>query len=303
MCIIIHREESANLPNDIIEHNRRVNPDGFGIAWRENGKLHSVKFGPEDFEPFRNLLKSIDRKKKVEYVAHFRTATHGPKCEEMSHPFSYNDAKDGEVLVFHNGIIGIQTPGHLSDTAQFVKAVLSKIQSRWWLKGAYKFLVEEAIGYSRLLVMTKDVTVRLNESQWTERNGIWYSTEPIPKYKTGWSGGAKVPYATPSWTPAGSNWNKDSEDAATVVNGLVGFGETVESESNKGWYQSGHYIEALTETHEKGDVWGTAICTICHTIGDFYLIDGTTYVDIRHDDPMAEDDEEDEETMKGVLLA
>src|SRR6186713_2392545 len=106
MCLIAHRPpRQGNLPNRVIEYNRRSNPDGFGIAWREGDNLRFQKFAPDAVSAFETKLKELDRDQDIEYVAHWRKATHGPVCEEMSHPFTYDDPKDGQVLVFHNGIV------------------------------------------------------------------------------------------------------------------------------------------------------------------------------------------------------
>ena len=153
MCIIIHREK-GNVPNAILESNRHRNPDGFGIAWRENGSLKWQKFAPSEYGPFHQLLKNLDRDGTTEYVAHYRLATHGKPSQELSHPFEYEDEAEGTVLVFHNGIIPISTPKDESDTRYFVNRILKQLPSGWWHNPALVYLVEEAIGSSRLLVMT-----------------------------------------------------------------------------------------------------------------------------------------------------
>ncbi len=349
MCLIIHRDaDGPNLPDNIIMHQKHANPDGFGIAWRDKvtGMVDWVKFSPQDFERFYQRLKSIDADTEIEYVAHFRTATHGPKCEEMSHPFVYDDAKEGQVVVFHNGIIPIQTPKNISDTAQFVESVLAKLTPRWWVKAAYRFLIGESIGYSRLLIMTDNETVTFGRG-WEKRDGINYSTTPIPASygkasyyvpgvgNVGATSGKGEEKGGQKWTPKASSWveNQDwvkgadgfwhhtSTLSPQELSGLnsdelhdepdtsaVEDTEPEVTDSGLGWYQSGHYIEALTADEDKhGDQFGTAICTICRTIGDFYLIDGTTYIDIKHGDDEDPDEEgllpSDDATIKQALLS
>src|SRR5947207_14791060 len=128
MCLIIHRGVSgrrgrgANVPNDILDHNRTSNPDGFGIAWRDpKSGLTYQKFGPDDYAAFYGLLKAVDRDNSVEYVAHYRWATHGAKTQEQAHPFEYVDPEGNRVLVFHNGIISaMRKPGPQPDPRVFV---------------------------------------------------------------------------------------------------------------------------------------------------------------------------------------
>ena len=186
MCLIIHREagkRTSNVPESILDHNRYQNPDGFGVAWRTSKGLEYEKFdkGADEYQKFKDLVLTLD-KTEVEYVAHFRKATHGPVCRELSHPFEYQDTRVGQVLVFHNGIIDIDTDKGESDTSQFVKTVLANMQTKWWRKPAYRFLIEKSIGWSRLLIMTKTETIRLNAKDWKQENGIYYSCAPMPTY-------------------------------------------------------------------------------------------------------------------------
>ena len=210
MCLIVHRlPGGGNIPSDVIRQNLGFNGDGFGIAWRDNGKVEYQKFSPDDDEQFVRLLKQIDARRGVEYVAHFRKATHGACTQDLAHPFPYTDAKGDEILVFHNGVIDIKTHGKQeSDTSAFVARVMSRLPHRWWKIGHLKFLVEQSIGWSRMLVMTADETIRLNEQDWKVMGGIWYSTDPIWKpYSTsgtsGTSGSKGIYYG---WTQA---WDDD----------------------------------------------------------------------------------------------
>src|SRR5687768_7565060 len=153
----------------------RSNSDGFGIGWRAGDEILYKKFGPEGAEAFRELLKQVDGS-EVEYVAHFRLRTHGPKDADNAHPYIYEDKKEGPILVFHNGVIPISTDNAKSDTATFVEQVLSEMPARWWANPAMKWLVQGAIGYSRIAIMTLNDTVRLTGGQkWIEQGGIYYS--------------------------------------------------------------------------------------------------------------------------------
>lgn len=308
MCLIIHRESGSNVPNDVLDYNKHLNPDGFGIAWREAGKVLYEKFAPKEYGAFKDLLKSIDKQADVEYVAHFRRATHGPVCQEMSHPFPYEDEKDGEVLVFHNGIIDIDAPKTESDTSQFVKAVLAKMEPRWWKKAAYRFLVEQSVGWSRLLIMTEKETIRLNEKSWVKQGGIWYSTTPVPasygkaKHKgakdtapkyLGSGKGSEQQYRAP-WLKPDTGGDDGFVSIDTVTDASTG-------STGKDWYSQGHIIEAVTALDGNEDQQGIAVCTVCRTDGDFYLIGGQVFLDIPHLD--IPDDDEDEESDDAVMRA
>lgn len=291
MCLIAHRtvpkgkKGGSNIPNEVIDYNRQRNPDGFGLAWRDKTGLHHEKFGPNQFHPFRDLLKDIDRQTGVEYAAHFRMATHGPACLDLSHPFSYRDPKAGDVLVFHNGIIDIDTKRGESDTSAFVSRVLARMEPRWWDNSAYRYLVEGAIGWSRLLVMTNEESVRLNQSAWYKMSGIWYSTTPLPIGPTKPTPGI-VPTvrAVTKYVPP-VEWRGDWDEDEDEEDDLVTMAEAAASPS-LGWYSNGHHVSPVSDMADdmgdEGDRYGTAVCDQCRTTGEFYVIEGKVYLDVPH---------------------
>jgi hypothetical protein len=283
MCLIIYRGKGENVPNNILEYNSKSNPDGFGLAWRNQKKLEYQKFGPgaAEYARFRDLLKSVDGYTNIEYVAHFRKATHGGSCEALSHPFVYEDSKVGPILVFHNGIININAPKGESDTSQFVKGVLAKLESRWWTKDYMRWLVEESIGWSRLLLMTPTQTIMLNKDMWKLRDKIWYSCDPLPtvKYYTSGKG-----YARSAWANGYDDFMVEDDDDDDEKDDV----EPVVNTKGQGWYikvagQTDHYVIPVEPYQdEKGDEYGVATCTVCHTTGEYYIIEGQAYVDVPH---------------------
>ena len=299
MCLIINRPQGSNVPNDILAIHRTKNPDGFGISWRDDSGLHFEKYGPKDYEPFHSLLKRIDGNPNVEYTAHYRFATTGAPCKALSHPFVYDDPDPavGPVHVFHNGIIPIEASKGESDTSQFVKSVIQKLPSRWWANSALVFLVESTIGYSRLLVMTKDETIRLDGGRsWTKRNGIWYSTEPKPygskpsQAVTKWSGGKGFTYMSlPAEPKADVSCSIDHGDA---------------DEEEVGWYHEGHWVESALKDNSTvfsgPDASGPAVCTECDSAGEFFIIDGTEFIEMEH---QFADENEDEGALDAETMA
>lgn len=289
----------------MLDYNRRANPDGFGIAWRDKKGLHHEKFAPKDYDAFHKLLKSIDKRKNVEYVAHFRKATHGDICQAMSHPFTYEDKSTSEeTLVFHNGIIAIPTQKGESDTAAFVRKVLANLVGPWWEDEPTKWLVENSVGWSRLLVMNSTETVRLNESDWKTMGGIWYSTNPYPSqpkyassgkggtsygsesfpYGSGYTGGGMVkrPYTPPSeWTDYDEDDDDDDEEDF-----LKTFNDQRSSDTyvpSSGWADGGHWVHPLSQIDiGDGNKSGDATCDQCNTLGSYYIVDGKVYIEVVH---------------------
>lgn len=301
MCLIVHRHtkgkrgQGANVPDNILDANSYANPDGFGVAWREaSGELSYRKFGPgrSNFESFRDLVKGLDKEKRTEYVAHFRLATHGKPCEDLSHPFEYTDPVYGRVLVFHNGVLDAprNLPDTESDTSYFVKRVLAAIEPGWWQKPVYRYLIEEAIGASRLLVMTSDGTYRFNQSRWVKRQGIWYSTTPTTK---------KVSYYSfedddYGWRmPPVYGMSGKSAIASARSFGLTDDDEADEEEREEEalltaapttYNHMGHKVKVEDDDYDPNTNvrYGLVSCQTCKQEGDFYVIDGKTYIDVRH---------------------
>lgn len=295
MCLIAHRSASrkkggSNIPNNVIDYNFRRNPDGFGMAWREtDGSIRHEKFAPKDADSFRYLLKEVDSDPSVEYAAHWRLATHGAPCKELSHPFVYEDEEVGDVFVFHNGIIPMQTPSGESDTRHFVNTILTKVEPMWWTNPAMKYLIEEAIGSSRMLVMSSETTVRLNQRAWVKSGGLWYSTDPLPTY-----GSKGRTYGRPYYYDAryGTGWTDDDDQEEGAVASGAKEVRVIQpakaAATTSGWFHpagaSTHYVKSITmETDSEGDKFGTAECTSCRTMGEVYVIAGKVYIDVAHE--------------------
>lgn len=313
MCLIVHRFGGSNLPNDVIDLNSKRNADGFGIAWRDReGGLHHAKYGPQSFMKFRKQLKRLDRHPEIEYTAHFRFATTGAPCRDLSHPFSYMDPIEGEVLVFHNGVINIDAPKGESDTSQFVKAVLANLPSGWWREAHFMFLVESAIGGSRMLMMTKSETIYINEDSWNRTSGLMYSTDPggsHSKYKAGtgktyaWAGYSdKGKDTTSKYLPSGSNLltpvakSIEERSCDLRVVDVDAFPDGDDDFDIQTWEHSGHTVESLGDRIEDGEeATVEAICVECQTMGEVYVINGETFIDIPHGVPSNEDDEDEDE--------
>jgi hypothetical protein len=311
MCLIVHREvkggRGSNIPNHVIEYNRKKNPDGFGIAWRQGGKLQHQKFAPNDHGAFEKLLKTIDKQSHIEYVAHWRFATTGEPCEDLSHPFPYEDAKDGEVLVFHNGVIDIETADKKeSDTLAFVRNVLAKLEPQWWKKSHLRFLVEGSTGWSRLLLMTKKQTIRLNAGGWNLDGGIWYSQKQfapfVPATKPMSLSLAKDgEFASPATKllTADSGLDDDNKDDSDAYlawqesrNRNKRLVDSIDEDPDdfddfddegiqwSGWMDEGHWVYPVTGLDIGGG--GEAICAECNTQGEYYVEGGKSYANISH---------------------
>jgi hypothetical protein len=287
------------MPNRFIDTGLVRHPDGFGVAWREwhrdadgelTPSLKVERFGPKDHNAFRETLKRVD-KSACEYVAHFRMATHGPKAASHAHPYEYTDTDPlvGRVLVFHNGIVNITTGANESDTEVFVRDVLAHLPTRWWTQPALRYLVNEAIGWSRFVIMTAGETVNLHESVGEWIGGLWYSSTPKPIPAYSWSG-AKVIEPHTLWeSPA----VKDARMAYKQLTAGSAYEHQFGRPSDEFW-SGGHKLTAMQDIDRNvdGDYPQSVICTECYTIGDVFMIDGTPYIEMAHKTGADDADEE-----------
>jgi hypothetical protein len=112
MCIIIVARK--RLPNE--DELRRAwsrNDDGAGVSWLSSrGRVMWMK-GLMTLDEVLAIRKEV----KLPCVWHFRSATHGGICRELTHPFLINpqdpfsnplkgSLMKGQSLLFHNGVEG-----------------------------------------------------------------------------------------------------------------------------------------------------------------------------------------------------
>jgi hypothetical protein len=323
MCMIVyrpvHKGRGSNISGAVIDTALHRHPDGFGVAYRLNGELVSERFGPREAKRFRKALKRVDRDATQEYVAHFRFATHGAKDAAHAHPYEYVHPVDGRVLVFHNGVIDIATKGDESDTEVFVKLVLARLPSRWWEDPALMFLVTETVGYSKLVVMTRDGTYNLHEKRGNWDGGIWYSSQhkPTPttyKAPTGaWTPGTSYGYWDEVHKRWVSTWSAQqavkagstdvalrvlpptaSPDRAVIATSAVTH-SIRGADGRRTFRHGGHTVSALVEfgLGSDADYTDGVMCDECDALGDMFVIDGSVYIDMAHvHEPSARDEED-----------
>lgn len=86
MCLIIKTDNPSQLHSGLLETAYENNPDGFGVMFCNNGKLHTHKIVPKTFKDIEKLW---DKYKNVDsgMGIHFRFNTNGDTNRAMSHPF------------------------------------------------------------------------------------------------------------------------------------------------------------------------------------------------------------------------
>ena len=194
MCIIIHKESKAELPDETSLMNLwLVNSDGGGYAIIR-GKETTVSKGYMKFDDLMTNL-HVDAAPDDEVIIHFRLATHGAIDQGNTHPFPItNNVKTLRALdyrarsvFFHNGIFpDVWKTKLLSDTGMFVKEVLSKLPL-YGTDSVLKLLAKST--HSRFLLVREGQVSRFGK--WHEEDGIYYSND---WYKYSWCSSDKYQY-------------------------------------------------------------------------------------------------------------
>jgi hypothetical protein len=115
MCVIAVAR-SVRLTEEQIERMWRANSHGGGVAWREEridddtGEIYKVVRWEKGLDV--NDMFRIIPELPMPYVAHFRIASSGDVCDELTHPFPIDTTADlvlkGETrgqVFFHNGTL------------------------------------------------------------------------------------------------------------------------------------------------------------------------------------------------------
>jgi len=188
MCIIASKPAGAKLPTlDECKVMWDANPDGAGLMWSQDGKVHIVR-ALMTWDKFRRAYKALQSRvdtTATPVVMHFRIATHGGVNGAGTHPFVvgrqdvwYTHATC-DLGVAHNGII----PGYgsriISDTAEFNATLLAdmlELDPDFVHAADAKRFLESQIGYSRLafLAGAGDI-IRMGHGWEQAPSGVWYS--------------------------------------------------------------------------------------------------------------------------------
>lgn len=178
MCVIIHKPKTAEFPERNLRACWDKNPDGWGIMFADEGRVHTFK--DMDNSKFLDHFKALSN---FDLGIHFRIKTHGLKNEANLHPFKVLDfEKDGvDLFMMHNGVLRDyeEVDREMSDTwhfANFVLYPLLKENPDLLQKDTFKKWMGSAISGSKLLFLDgKGKFTTVNQSQGTEAFGCWLS--------------------------------------------------------------------------------------------------------------------------------
>lgn len=179
MCVIIHQPEGSHLSKERAERLWKKNPDGGGFVFLDNGG----KFGGWKTMEFQEFWKLFEQTRSQfpgrDFMLHMRIATHGTVNLDNVHPFRV----DEHTMMAHNGIIhGVpdDPTNQLSDTRIFIRDVLPRLPETWLDDEYLTDMVQEWIGWSKLMFLTNNPKLEkkvyiLNEEKGTNADGMWFS--------------------------------------------------------------------------------------------------------------------------------
>jgi predicted glutamine amidotransferase len=172
MCIAILNKKRI-LKKEVFLNSWDNNPDGFGMAYVEQGQIKIYKNLVNVEESYNEYLK-VRKNTRLPVMLHFRISTSGKKDMENCHPFYVNQ----DLVFCHNGILGIKTTAEKNDTRTFNDIILKKLPSDFLKNPAIKNLVTLAIGSSKFVFLDSQGHYSiLHENKGYWRKDTWYSND------------------------------------------------------------------------------------------------------------------------------
>lgn len=195
MCVIVHQPVGAYLDKETAQNMWNRNPDGGGFAYiNDDGEFTVEKAMNFDYF-WRTFETHRAANRDKEFLIHFRIATSGKIGLDNTHPFEIDD----ETLMAHNGMLNhivgkISLYDEVSDTRAFIRDILPMLPDGWLDNPVLVDMVEDYIGGSKLMFLTKSPDLEktvyiLNEHLGDEVNGMWMSNTyhyPAPKKISGY---------------------------------------------------------------------------------------------------------------------
>lgn len=173
MCIAILNTRNT-INRETLQQCWKSNPDGAGMIYTNNGQLQIFKEMTNFDKFYKEYSKQRKANKQSNFVLHFRIATSGKIDKTNCHPFNVNK----NLSFVHNGMINIQQLNNsVSDTYTFNELILKKLPNNFLSNHAIIDLIENYIGYSKLVFLDSDNNASiLNEDlgHWDALDN-WYS--------------------------------------------------------------------------------------------------------------------------------
>ena len=179
MCIAI-LNTTGNLSLKTFKICWDANPDGAGLTYYDGDSIQilkemkNVKVFHEKYLAIRKQFPTID------IAIHFRIATHGKVNITNCHPFKVNR----KTAFIHNGMIThFEKNTEFSDTYLFNESILKQLPANFITNTAILEMLGNYIDYSKLVIISGENAVIVNEHLGKWDGGNWYSNSSYKPYK------------------------------------------------------------------------------------------------------------------------
>lgn len=183
MCVIAISPKGQEFPSiENIQNCVDSNPDGFAIAWNEDGVVKNFKtMGHKSIMKFYRKFVETHDYKTTGMVFHARIATHGSKNIKNCHCW----ISDGMAFA-HNGILGVANRGDMTDSETFFQDIFLPIyRSCGWLNA--ERAINACIGSSKFAFIDGEGNVK-GYGDYNSSEGNYYSNYSwrpwVNKWKT-----------------------------------------------------------------------------------------------------------------------
>jgi len=176
MCLIIHKPQGIEIPEDLLKAALALNRDGWGLMGLDTeGSVVLERHADSRLAP---ILDSLERHRDAELVLHLRQRTKGTESIENAHPFKLAE----RLYLMHNGTLPIsQHIAGRSDTWHFVQDVLRPLHNNYvglMADPAFLRVLELGIKPENKLALLDGRIGRiaiLNRQHGAEFEGLWLS--------------------------------------------------------------------------------------------------------------------------------
>lgn len=245
MCILVLKEAGTVVTKERLEAMAENNKDGNGFSYVNTdhyGRKKIITYKSMDFGKFYDKLRRAERNNpESNFIIHHRIATSGVLSRYNCHPFTVNK----ELVFAHNGIIANarkDPDNKMNDTQMFSEDVLKYLPKDFIFNGAIQELIEDYIGFSKLVFLDVDNNyVIMNEDRGEWLDGAWYSNT---SYKP------RVKYTSmPKATTTGGRGQAPKINSTTMVE--CDYCSTYVKALDLNAYQSYGFVEGYCDKCEK----------------------------------------------------
>lgn len=194
MCVIIIAE-TKRPTDDLLEQAAERNPNGGGIAWREEDNVHWKK-GIE-VEEISLMCETLP----LPFIVHFRIATTGSQRLNLSHPFPIEGdvslALEGKAkhVLFHNGTWHAWKHETMNTAAKYAVKIpggkWSDTRAIAWAAHLYGLGVLDMLDEKCAILGVKDLEIF--GTGWTIRDGVITSNRLFESSQSGMFGATREP--------------------------------------------------------------------------------------------------------------